>query len=79
MKQPCALGIFSHPSFVNGFYSIDASSLFRRQLLSARLKAANDLYDHSVKCPNSKCPKFFCLRMNEAARLLNTEWALEHP
>jgi hypothetical protein len=26
----------------------------RRELINARFKAANVLYDHSVKCPNCK-------------------------
>jgi hypothetical protein len=47
----------SHPSSINGFYSIHASSRLRRELLSARWKAADDLYDHSVKCPTCKMSK----------------------
>jgi hypothetical protein len=51
----------SHPSFINGFYSIDASSRLRREFLSARWKAADDLYDHSVRCPNCKMSKILLL------------------
>jgi hypothetical protein len=47
----------NHSSFFNGVRSIDASSRLRRELLSARLKAADDLYDHSVKCPTCKMSK----------------------
>jgi hypothetical protein len=47
----------SHPSFITGFYSIDASSRLRQELLSARWKAADDLYDHSVNCPTCKMSK----------------------
>jgi hypothetical protein len=37
-----------------GVRSIDARSRLRKELLSARFKAADDLYDHSVKCPTCK-------------------------
>jgi hypothetical protein len=47
----------NHSSFLNGEVSIDASSRLRRELLRARLKAANDLYDHSVKCRDCKMTK----------------------
>jgi hypothetical protein len=48
---------FNQSSSINGVNSIDASSRLRRQLLSARLKAADDLYSHSVKCPVCKLSK----------------------
>jgi hypothetical protein len=35
-------------------YSIDAKARLRRELLDARFKAANALYDHSIKCPDCK-------------------------
>jgi hypothetical protein len=47
----------NHSRFFNGVRSIDASSRLRKELLSARLKAADDLYDHSVKCPTCKMSK----------------------
>jgi hypothetical protein len=47
----------NHARFFNGVRSIDASSRLRKELLSARLKAADDLYDHSVKCPTCKMSK----------------------
>ena len=39
---------------INGVYSIDYRSRVRRELLDARFTAANDLYDHCVKCPHCK-------------------------
>jgi hypothetical protein len=44
----------NHLTFFNGVRSSDASSRLRRELLSARFKAADDLYDHSLKCPICK-------------------------
>jgi hypothetical protein len=38
----------------NGVYSIDRRSRLRRELLDARFKAANELYDHCVRCPHCK-------------------------
>jgi uncharacterized Fe-S radical SAM superfamily protein PflX len=38
----------------NVVYSIDQRSRFRRELLDARFKAANDLYGHCVRCPRCK-------------------------
>jgi hypothetical protein len=46
-----------HSSFYNGVRSIDASSRLRRQLLDAKSKAVDDLYEHSVKCPTCKMSK----------------------
>jgi hypothetical protein len=43
-----------HSCCLNGAHSKDANSRLRRELLNARLKAADDLYDHSVKCPTCK-------------------------
>ena len=34
--------------------SIKTSSLFRKELQQARLKAAEELYNHCVNCPNCK-------------------------
>lgn len=44
------------PDLVNGVYSLDTSRRFRRELLHARSKAANELYEHTVKCPKCKAP-----------------------
>jgi hypothetical protein len=44
---------FNHPTLVNGDYSTEDTSRFRREMLNTRSRAATDLYDHSVKCP--KC------------------------
>jgi hypothetical protein len=46
-----------HSSFYNGVRSIDASSRLRRQLLDAKSKAVDDLYDHSIRCPACKIAK----------------------
>lgn len=43
-----------HSYSINGVHSIDASSRLRRELLDARLKAIDDLYDHNVNCPVCK-------------------------
>jgi hypothetical protein len=44
-----------HSQFLgSGVYTINARSRLRRQLLDARFKDANDLYDHCVKCPDCK-------------------------
>jgi hypothetical protein len=37
-----------------GARTAEASSAFRRQILDARLKAANALYDHSLQCAECK-------------------------
>jgi hypothetical protein len=43
----------------NAFRGVcSTSSAFRRQILTARLKAANDLYDHSLKCADCKRCRF---------------------
>ena len=34
--------------------SIETSLRFRKELRQTRLKAADELYDHCVKCPNCK-------------------------
>jgi hypothetical protein len=44
-----------HSQFLgSGVYTIDARSRLRRQLLDARFKGANDLYDHCAKCSDCK-------------------------
>jgi hypothetical protein len=52
----------NHPALINGDYSIDDSSRFRREMLNARSKAANDLYDHSVNCLKCKITKSKSIR-----------------
>jgi hypothetical protein len=44
----------SRSNVLRGVRSTETSSAFRRQILTARLKAANDLYDHSLKCADCK-------------------------
>jgi hypothetical protein len=39
---------------MNGVCSVETSLMVRKQLLSARMKAANDLYHHSVTCPSCR-------------------------
>jgi hypothetical protein len=41
-------------SFLEGVWSREDRSIVRKQLLQARLEAANDLYDHSLKCQECK-------------------------
>lgn len=43
--------------FINGVYSVEATSGCRRELLDARLKAIDELYDHSVNCEICKPSK----------------------
>jgi hypothetical protein len=38
----------------NGVRLIDSRSRLRRELLNARLKAAEDLHDHCISCPQCK-------------------------
>jgi hypothetical protein len=47
----------SRSNALRGVRSTETSSAFRRQILTARLKAANDLYDHSIKCAECKMSK----------------------
>jgi hypothetical protein len=44
-----------HSKVANGGYSGESRQTVPKQLLNARLKAANDLYDHTVSC--SSCRK----------------------
>ncbi len=37
-----------------GVFPVEAVETVPKQLLSARLKAANDLYDHTVRCPSCR-------------------------
>jgi hypothetical protein len=47
----------SRSSLMRGVRSTETSSARRRQILAARLKAANDLYEHSLKCADCKMSK----------------------
>jgi hypothetical protein len=44
----------NHSGRVNGVDSVGSSLPVRKQLLGARLKAANDLHDHAVACPSCR-------------------------
>ena len=39
---------------LNGAFTIETSHVFRKGLRQSRLKAAKELYDHYVNCPNCK-------------------------
>ena len=41
-----------HYKVANGSYTGETRQTVPKQLLNARLKAANDLYDHTVSCPS---------------------------
>jgi hypothetical protein len=41
-----------HSKVSNGSHSGESRHTVPKKLLNARLKAANDLYDHTVSCPS---------------------------
>jgi hypothetical protein len=47
----------SRSSFMRGIRSTETTLAFRRQILDARVQAANALYYHSLKCADSKVAK----------------------
>jgi hypothetical protein len=47
----------SRSSLMNGVHSIETSLPVRKKLLSTRLKAASDLYEHALACPTCRTTK----------------------